>query len=381
MNVPHEYRSYADGEHFKENRLLSGDEFTIALILYLDDFEIANPLGTSKQKHKMCAVYWVIANIPVKYRSTLNSTQVALLCNTSTMKQYGYEKVLQPLILDLISLEQHGVYVEQLGANVKGTVLFVAADNLAAHSLAGFYESFTVEVCMASRSDTQQQESTEPTAVRCLVLRGLPVIFGDDASMFFKSSSDEVSLDIPVGILCFEDNRAASPASPQLNPSRVGIILEGSLVMDKLTSLPQAMCPLVPIMGPLHAHSYWHEKQGTCGAQVGQSSSPTLLSVGSPPSAHTFGLSHWGPTRNTKGHVCWEAASDTFILWNSAATLVLLHHTIAHVLCIYCSVYLLSCIHLTLLCICTLCSFAYCSVLHHGPDETFISMYKSYIEE
>ncbi|KAG8005356.1 hypothetical protein GBF38_011374 [Nibea albiflora] len=35
----------------------------------------------------------------------------------------------------------------------------------------------------------QQTTSTEPTTIRCLVLRGLPVILGDDASMFFKSSS------------------------------------------------------------------------------------------------------------------------------------------------------------------------------------------------
>ena len=88
------------------------DEFTVALILYLDDFEVANPLGTSKLKRKMCAVYWVIANVPAKYRSTLNSIQHALLCNTSTIKQCGYEKVQQPLIHDLVSLEQHGVYVE-----------------------------------------------------------------------------------------------------------------------------------------------------------------------------------------------------------------------------------------------------------------------------
>jgi len=68
VHVPHEYSSYADGEHFKENGLLSVDEFTVALILYLDDFEVANPLGTSKLKHKMCAMYWVIANVPAKYR-------------------------------------------------------------------------------------------------------------------------------------------------------------------------------------------------------------------------------------------------------------------------------------------------------------------------
>lgn len=124
--------------------------------------EVVNPLGTSKLKHKMCAVYWVIANIPSKYRSTLNSIQLALLCNTSTVKECGYAKVLQPLIYDLKILEQNGVYIESLGASVKGTILYVAADNLGAHPLAGFLESFRSDkfcrFCLASTGDTQQQE-------------------------------------------------------------------------------------------------------------------------------------------------------------------------------------------------------------------------------
>ena len=57
VHVPQQYRSYADGQHFTENSLLAKDEFTIALGLYIDDFEVANPLGTSRLKHKMCAVY------------------------------------------------------------------------------------------------------------------------------------------------------------------------------------------------------------------------------------------------------------------------------------------------------------------------------------
>ena len=103
VHVPQEYRSYAVfQQYFSENSLLSKDEFTIALGLYFDDFEVANPLGTSKLKHKMCAVYWGIANIPAKYRSTLNSIQLALLCNTSTVKECGYAKLLQPLIYDIL---------------------------------------------------------------------------------------------------------------------------------------------------------------------------------------------------------------------------------------------------------------------------------------
>lgn len=52
--------------------------------------------------------------------------------------QYGYADVLHPLIEDLTTLEKHGVFVEQLVECVTGTVLFVSADNLGVHFLAGF---------------------------------------------------------------------------------------------------------------------------------------------------------------------------------------------------------------------------------------------------
>ncbi len=43
------YESFCDGSHFKENVFLSGD-VRIPLILYIDDFEVCNPLGTSRKK-------------------------------------------------------------------------------------------------------------------------------------------------------------------------------------------------------------------------------------------------------------------------------------------------------------------------------------------
>lgn len=120
--------------------------------VFVDEFELANPLGTLRKKHNL---YWVLANLPSKYRSSLQSIQLAILCRASTEKQHGYTDVLRPFVQDLETLEQHGVYIEQLGDCVKGTVLFVSSDNLGAHSLAGLQESFTVEhpcqFCFAKR--------------------------------------------------------------------------------------------------------------------------------------------------------------------------------------------------------------------------------------
>lgn len=56
-----------------------------------------------------------------------------------------YHEVLGQLSKNLVSLEESGVNVEKLGTSVKGTVLYVAADNFSAHAMAGFQESFSVE--------------------------------------------------------------------------------------------------------------------------------------------------------------------------------------------------------------------------------------------
>lgn len=81
------------------------------------------------------------------------------------MKKYGYGAILEPLIKDLEVLEQQGLYVQKLGSTVRGTVLYVSADNLGAHSLAGFHESFNVDkfcrFCLASRQDIDTHEVKE----------------------------------------------------------------------------------------------------------------------------------------------------------------------------------------------------------------------------
>lgn len=59
------------------------------------------------------------------------------------------------------------------------------------------------------------------------------------------------TLPTQVGIICYDES-TASIALPPLNPSRVGFILEGSIVMEALSSLPQAMCLLFGLTYALH---------------------------------------------------------------------------------------------------------------------------------
>lgn len=58
------FNSFFDASYCKENPLVNSEDLCVSLALYIDDFEICNPLGTSRKKHKLCAIYWVIADFP-----------------------------------------------------------------------------------------------------------------------------------------------------------------------------------------------------------------------------------------------------------------------------------------------------------------------------
>lgn len=162
VEVMPQYKSFRDGNFFKENTLLSGEDFRICVGLYVDDFEVCNPLGTSKKKHKVCAVYWILSDLPLKYRSSLTSINLTLLCKSVDVKKYGFSRVFEPLLKDLVTLEENGVFVSKFEKNIKGTVQCVAADNLGAHSIGGFVESFSghyvCRFCTGKHSDFQSKE-------------------------------------------------------------------------------------------------------------------------------------------------------------------------------------------------------------------------------
>lgn len=163
MSQEGHFKSHQDGSYYRENELFSlSDDLKLPLLLYIDDLEIANPLGTSRKIHKLCSVYWVFADLPSKYRSSLHVLQLATLCKVSDVEQFGYERLFATLLQDIQTLEQDGVFIESIGKAVKGTVLCVAADNLAAHALAGFSKCFRSQhicrFCTASKDQIQAHD-------------------------------------------------------------------------------------------------------------------------------------------------------------------------------------------------------------------------------
>lgn len=134
------YSDFSDG--YLHRQL---DSKLIKVILYYDDFGVVNPLGNRARENKISAVYFSLGNFPSQERSRVERIYLALLFRSAYAKVYGLCKIFQPLVQDLAQLENVGIdiCVEGKRESVKGSVVFVCADNLAAHSLAGYTCNFS----------------------------------------------------------------------------------------------------------------------------------------------------------------------------------------------------------------------------------------------
>ncbi|KAJ4941840.1 hypothetical protein JOQ06_011714, partial [Pogonophryne albipinna] len=84
------------------------------------------------------------------------------------------------------------------------------------------------------------------TEQRSVVLKGIPIVLGDDSKDFFKTcfdtTRDEALSSVTVGVLTVlsEDSPQEGPSSIHLEPISTDIVLEGGIVMEKIKNFPQA---------------------------------------------------------------------------------------------------------------------------------------------
>ncbi|RXN21976.1 zinc finger protein [Labeo rohita] len=74
-------KDYTDGEQFKSCELSCLSN--LRLHFYIDEFEIVNPLGSKRGKHKLTAVYFKLGNIDKKYTSKLENIYQREYCFSS----------------------------------------------------------------------------------------------------------------------------------------------------------------------------------------------------------------------------------------------------------------------------------------------------------
>lgn len=153
------YKDISDGSYFQQHALFSQQNHALQILLYYDDFETANPLGSKKGIHKLGCVYFTLKNLLPKYNSVLMNIHLAALFYSADLKTYGFEKILKPLIDDLKILETEGIQLPFFESPLFGSVIQVTGDNLALNGLLGFVESFSgthfCRFCLVSKDEVQ----------------------------------------------------------------------------------------------------------------------------------------------------------------------------------------------------------------------------------
>lgn len=120
-------RDYCDGIVAKKHPLFSTSMGSLQILLYYDDLEVCNPLGSRKSIHKLgndikyqiCMVFFLIIGLfyftfgNYRNRSVLRNIHLVAIAKTSLIKKYTMSAVLSPLIKDvqkLVSFMDPDVY-------------------------------------------------------------------------------------------------------------------------------------------------------------------------------------------------------------------------------------------------------------------------------
>jgi hypothetical protein len=136
------YRRFEDGLNFKRNPLFKRYPNSLQVHLYVDEVQICNPTGS--YNHKIVFVYFSLANLDAKYRSTYQSIFLLSMFYHDLLEHYDYNTIFRSIVDELKKLED-GVKMNIQGKPevVRGTLTAIIADNLASHQVGGFRLGFS----------------------------------------------------------------------------------------------------------------------------------------------------------------------------------------------------------------------------------------------
>jgi hypothetical protein len=153
-------RDFCDGDFFNHHPIFTTSSNVLQFVLYYDDIEVANALGSRAGNHKLGCFYFTLANIRPAFRSSLSSIFLLAIAKTKTLKDFTAEGILQRFVQQMNILSQGYVFTLGSGVQVKlfGALVCSVGDIPASCFLGGFKEgvgfSFrNCRMCMATRTD------------------------------------------------------------------------------------------------------------------------------------------------------------------------------------------------------------------------------------
>lgn len=170
--------SYRDGIFFKNTFSAADDdddvnEQILPILLYVDDFETANPLGPKKGVYKLTAVYMSFLCLPSKYQASLRNILLIALSQAPLVAKHGLDKILQPVMQELEVIGRTGIHINVPGEYVgivRPKLFQVIGDNLAVNIMTGytacFVSNYFCRVCKMHREETHVATTEKEELIR-----------------------------------------------------------------------------------------------------------------------------------------------------------------------------------------------------------------------
>lgn len=123
----------------------------------------------------MGAIYLILRNIPPHLNSTLHHIHLLTLFYSIDLKTIGFNKILQPIVDEIKSLETEGIRVND--KHFYGTLIALSHDNLGANMMQGMIQSFKANnfcrICLSDKKSTQTLTTEIEELIRTSVMYNL----------------------------------------------------------------------------------------------------------------------------------------------------------------------------------------------------------------
>ncbi|XP_066581593.1 uncharacterized protein [Prorops nasuta] len=143
---------------WKELKTIYSSKIVLPLIMFFDDFENNNPLGSNSRIGKCGAIYISIPCLPPEFQSKLENIFLFVLFNTADKKQLNNAIIFNAVIKELQFLESDGILVSfnNVEQRIYFKLVLIIGENLGLHSIVGFVEGVTApypcRFCLINKS-------------------------------------------------------------------------------------------------------------------------------------------------------------------------------------------------------------------------------------
>ena len=135
-------------------------------ILFYDEVETGNPLGSHRGVHKMGMIYVSLRCFPPHFYSRLSNIFVYMVIPASA--NFYLSDILHRIVEDATELSNNGIHIGN--STYKFRLIGITGDNLGQHQLTGFVTGFTANfpcrVCRAPREVCQTSCSEDESLLR-----------------------------------------------------------------------------------------------------------------------------------------------------------------------------------------------------------------------